>query len=523
MPARAAHSLPVHDIDQVPIADVPGRGAPAQLRVGAPAVVQRVIDIGTKRAAFDRKAKLIAALKERADTTGVVWLPDFDTMLDADLKSDKVRSYANLDDLLTDMDGTKGKGPLSAPAQPLKRTLDQARAVRQGVKFHRTHERNPSQPNRLATGFHDIPKSRMLKTPPGIRLVRLQSQYFYYRQRDANNKADFQVHTTGNPADPGYIYTDQGQFQGNLDVKDKTKKWSRQKRKQKARKYMNLGSQYKYPEHTVGHLAPFEHSPFVHDRPVVKGSTNTYIDTDSFEHNVVIENPYVGEQLKRAQVEAQMMKDDSYFLQMPVYSSTSPTISTTFNSKPIVPGQTDSSGNPVVDKPRVRPDELVFGVEKGSGLEWAAYDNTGKTRYDTKETKRQRWGYETRTGDWTKWTGKRVRPGSHPSRVWEAEKQATTFPYLADVYTPSTSTQSYEPWLDSTKAGVPGYQSPPPSPYYLGNSTPLPTHVVKGFVTPGETVTTTTGAVGIVSELTYYDSTTEQSTVLLQYEPQLFK
>jgi hypothetical protein len=286
---------------------------------------------------------------------------------------------------------------------------------------------------------------------------------------------------------------------------------------------MDLGTRYKYPEHTVGHLDPFEHSPFVHDRPITKGSKSTYQDTDSFEHNVVVENPYVGEQIKRSQVEAQMMKDDSYFLQYPVYSGTSPTISTTFNSKPITAGQMDSSGAPVVDKPRERPDELVFGVEKGSGLEWAAFDNTGKTRYDTKESKRQASGYETRTGDWTKWSGKRVRKGSDPKAIWQAEKQTTPFPHLADLYTPPSSTTSYAPWLDSTKTNVTGYETPPHTPYYMGDSTPPASDIVKGFAWAGEKVTTTTGATGIVAELLSYDQAKDESTVYLEAEPNPFK
>lgn len=530
---RIAEPFPVHDIIGVPIADTAPRRAPdrpgpadpfgaAPPRVAGTPVVQRVIDIGAQRAASDRKAEVMKALQSLAVAKGIAWLPDFDTMLDVDLASDKIRSYATLDDLLTDMNSTKGKGPLSAPAKTPKRSLDEARALRQSVKFHRTHERNPSQPNRIATGFHDIPQSRMLRTPKGIRLARQKNRYFYFRERRSDNKADFQVYTTGNPSSPGYIYMDQGLFQGNLDVKDTTKKWSRQKRKQDKRQYMDLSTKYKYPEHTVGHLDPFEHSPFVHDRPVVKGSTSTYLDTDSFEHNVVVENPYVGEQVKRSQVEAQMMRDDSYFVQYPVYSGTSPMISTTFNSKPIVAGQKDSSGAPVVDKPRTRPDALVFAVEKGSGLEWAAFDNTGKTRYDTKESKRKVSGYETRTGDWTKWTGKRVRKGSDPKAVWEAEKKTTPFPYLAEIYEPPTTTTSYEPWLDSTKTNVAGYESPPRTPYYMGDWTPPPSNIVNGFAWIGEKVTTTTGVTGIVTDLIFYDTNKDESTVSLQEEPKPF-
>jgi hypothetical protein len=491
----------------------------APLAGAALPVAQRVIDIGSQRAASDRKAELIKELQLLATSNSVAWLPAFDSMLDADLASDKIRRYPNLVALLSDMVA----GSLSAPVTTPKRSLDEARALRQGVKFHRTHEHNPFQPNALATGFHNIAPSRMLKTPTGIRLARQQSQYFYYRERRSDNKADFQVYTTGNPVDPGYIYTDQGEFQGNLDVKDKTGKWSRQSRKQRDRQYMTLGSKYKYPEHTVGHLAPFEHSPFVHDKPIKKGTKDTYLDTDSFEQNLVVENPYVGEQIKRSQVEAKMMANGSYFLQMPVYSSTSPRISTTFNSKEIQVNQKDSSGIAVVDKPHVRPDSLIFGVDQGSGFEWASFDNTGRIRYDTKESKRQTSGYQTRTNlDWKTWRDKRVRKGSDPKAIWAAEKQTTPFPHLAEIYTPPSSTTGYAPWLDGTKTNVAGYQTPPYTPYYLDNATPPVSYEVKGFVMAGEKVTAKTGETGIVVDLLSYDQKVDESTVIIQDEPKLF-
>jgi hypothetical protein len=492
------------------------------------APVQGVLSINGKRATLHEKAALIQALQDRANARTINWSPGFDALIDTELKSTDTREFPDLDALLDEL-GRVGSGqPWSVATVAATRTMDEARALRQMVKFHRTHELNPSQPNPIAKGFHDYDQSWLLKPPEGVRLVDMpyekkknkkkKRRKIFFRERRKDNDVDFAINTTGNPKKPGYIYRDRGEFVGNLDVYDKTKKWSRQKRKQDKRKYMGLGNQYKFPEHTVGHKAPFEHSPLVHDAPVTTGpGPNKFLDTDSFEGNLVIENPPVGEQIKRSQVEAKMMKNETAFMQYATYSKTSPEITATFNSKPVTPGQLDSQGNPVRTIKRKRPDKLAFARDVGTkSTEWAEFDNTGETRYDTKESVRKSKGYEKRTEkDWNKWTGKRVRKGMDPKEIWEAEKQTTPFPYLALPFLPPTNTTSYEPWLDATKKQVHGYESPPHTPFYLGSS-PAKTYTVKGFAMPGTQATATDGTKGLVVDLLSYDNKQDESEVNME-------
>jgi hypothetical protein len=486
-------------------------------------VVQRVISIGGKVAGEDVKSELITDLKALAITKSVTWRSNFELLLEDELKSDSIRKFAALDELLNELITVDSGGAWKIPQVNLSRTMDQARDIRQQDKFHRTHELNPSQANPLATGFHSYDPEFLLQPPEGIRLAKLGDKNRFFREKRPDNPSNFQIYTTGNPAQPGYIYQDQGEFAGNLDQYDTTKKWSRQKRKQDKRKYMDMGTKYKWPQHTVGHVQPFEHSPLVHDKPISSGpGPNKYLDSDSFGPNTVIENPVVGEQIKRSQVEREMMMMKGAFMQYPTYSSTSPIIPATYNSKPVTPGQTDSDGLPVKVINKKRPDKLAFSRNVGtSDEEWAEFDNTGKTRYDTQTEKRKKTGYDERTDlDWEKWTGKRVRKGMSNTDVWGAEKQTTPFPYKAEVFKPSSSTTSYEPWLDSTKTNVPGYTTPPRTPYYLGPETPSTTqYTVDKEVFIGQEVTATDGTKGRVIKVVSFDSWADESTVVLEPIP----
>jgi hypothetical protein len=396
--------------------------------------------------------------------------------------------------------------------------------LRQSAKFNLTHTRNPSQPNPIATGFHAFPDDSLLQPPPGVQIVRDNETYHYFRENGAGNKADFKIFTTGDPKHPGYIYSDQGEFAGNFDQVDTTGDWSIQGRDESEREYMDLGSHHKYPNHTVGHVSPFEHSPFVHDTAETKGGTTTYNNTDQFEQNVVIENPPVGEQIKRAQVEAKMMAENGSFYQFPVYSGTSPVIDTTYNSKPITVGQLDTDGNPVVSKKRKRPDKLVFGRPDGSGgTEWAEFDNTGMTRYDTKQAALAKKGFDTRSDpNWwqqkKRKNEKRVRPGMSTEDSWdEAKKLKVVTPPFAEVTTMPDDTATYDPRIEALKADVAGYMTPPSTPYFMGTADPAIVKQVKGHVIRGQPVVTTDGIAGYVIEVTDYDPIADESTV--EFEP----
>lgn len=505
----------VHAPRDRPAAPQPTRAAP---------VVQRVIRIGGKTAVASDKNKLIGQLQLAALKASVPWDPKFETIVEDELKSEKIRRYKDLGELLDDLQVAVSTGSLTAPRSNPKRSLEEARGLRDQVKFHSIFEPNPSQPNPIAKGFHDYDENMILETPKGIQVVREEDEYRYYSHKGTSNTSNFTINTTGNPQNPGYIYTNNNEFAGNLDYRDTTRKWSKQKRKQTLRKYMNMGSQYKYPQHTVGHLAPFEHSPYVHDTEYTTKKGNTaYVDTDSFDQNVVIENPMVGEQIKRSQVEAPMMKGETpYFMQFPEYSSTSTSIDTTYNSKEITPGQTDKYGNAVVSKTHTRPDNLLFLIEKGGQREWGRFDNTGATRYDTKESVRKKKGYEKRTSDHTKWKGQRVRKGSNPKEIWKAEKQTTTFPHLAEVHNPNKKRKTRETRFDTLKTDVPGYMTPPPTPMYMGEDTPAVTETLPGKLAWGMLVQDKKGVWCTVTSVVSYDQDDDESVVELEPIPYSF-
>ena len=479
----------------------------------APAVAQRFLDVADMRATAGNKAALLSALQKEAATLNIAWKPEFETLLDTELATDKTRGYADVATLLNDLVAVDGGGDWTMAQKAPRRSETKARALRQSVKFHRTHTRNPSQPNPIATGFHNYPPDSLLKPPPGVQIVQDQGQYHFFREDTKGNTTKLQISTTGDPENPGYIYTDDGQFAGNYDSFDTTGKWSVQGRKESEREYMDLG-QHKFQNHTVGHVMPFEHSPFVHDTAETVGSETTYKNTDQFEHNVVIENPVVGEQIKRDQVEAKMMDEQGWFYQYPVYSGTSPVVPATYNGAEF-------------SKKRKRPDELQFGRPDGSGgTEWAAFDNTGGERYDTDEKKLKKTGkFDKRTDkDWwkrkKKKNEKRVRPGMKIEEAWDvAKKQNPVTPPLAKIVTLSDDITTYDPWIDTLKADVSGYDSPPPTPYYMGPSDPAVIKQVKGHVTPGEKVTTLDGHEGLVIYVTNYDHKTDESTI--EFEPVL--
>jgi hypothetical protein len=509
----APASFARQDISSVPLAAPVADRAP---------VVQRVLDIGGAWAASDLEAELIAALKTAAAAKSVPWSAGMETLVGEELASENIRHYPDVSALLDDLITADTSGSFAVAAKKTKRTSDEARALRQSVKFDRVYAENPSQPNPIATGFHDLPASKIIMPPRGIKIVNAAKKYRYMRSLAKTNDADFQVSTTGNPAAPGYIYTNKNQFAGNLDQFDTTGVWSRQKRDRDDSQMMGLGGQHKYPQHTVGHVAPFEHSPYVHDTADTSGATPTYTDTDRYEHNLVIENPTVGEQIKRVQVEGQMMKDKSYFMQYPVYPTIPVSIDTTYGSKPITAATKDPNGHPVVSKKRNRPEKLAFALDKGSGEEWAEFDNTGVTRYDIKESQRAKKGYDTRTADFTKWRGPRVRKGMKTAKVWQAEKKATPFPYVAPIYSPPTSIAAYDPDLEMEKTGVAGYMTPPRTPYYMGYAGPADEHEIKGWAMDGQTVVTTKGVKGIVIRLIDHDVEHNISTVELEPLPEVF-
>lgn len=489
-----------------------------------------MLDVAGQRATPAEKPALVVALQAEAVTSSIAWKPNFETLLDTELASDKTRIFPDAATLLADLVAVDAGGSWSVAEETPPRSRTEGRALRQAVKFHRTHTRNPSQPNPIATGFHTYPPEKLLRPPPGIQIVREHDQYHYMREQSDTNPADFEIATTGNPAEPGYIYTDQGEFSGNYDAFDKTGLWSEQGRSETLREYMDLGTQHKYPHHTVGHVMPFEHSPKVHDTATTAGGSTTYQNTDQFRHNVVIENPVVGEQIKRAQVEAPMIADESYFFQFPVYSATSPMVDTTYNSAPITPGQVDTSGNPVLSKRRRRPDELQFGrPDGGGGTEWAAFDNTGVTRYDTQESKVKKTGtFEKRaaplpTAGKKPKNRKRVRAGLNTRLVWDTAKAANSVtPPLATVITMPDDTATYDPRIETLKTEVSGYDSPPPTPFYMGTPVSAVTRQVAGFVMRGQHVTATDGVQGVVIALTDYDDSTDESTVELEPDLQAF-
>jgi hypothetical protein len=503
----------------------PSRPPPAA--TGAPAVAQCVLDIGGKRATSASKAALVSALQAEAAASDLVWKPQYETLLDAELGSDKTRVYGDLIGLLADLDTVEQGGSWTVVQQDLPRSRTQGRALRQAVKFHKTHALNPSQPNPIAKGFHTYAPDSLLKPPSGIQILQEGGRYHYFRESGSSNTAAFQIFTTGDPDHPGYIYVDQEQFAGNYDTLDTTGSWSVQGRHESQREYMDLGTHHKYPNHTVGHVSPFEHSPYVHDTATTSGGTTTYQNADQFKYNVVIENPPVGEQIKRAQVEHPMTTSSGgggFFYQYPVYSGTSPEIDTTYNSKPIVPGQLDTSGNPVVSKKRRRPDELQFGRPDGSaGVEWAAFDNTGVTRYDTDSSKlKKKKVFDKRTDpDWwkkkKKKNEKRVKKGMDTALAWKrAKKSKAVTPPLAQVVTMADDIAAYDPRIEALKADVTGYMTPPGSPLYMGTPAPALTKQVTGLVFRGQEVTTTDGMTGTVVECTAFDEATNESTVELE-------
>ncbi|MGK6319598.1 eCIS core domain-containing protein [Sphingomonas sp. DT-204] len=503
----------------------PSRPAPPPAAAGTPAVAQCVLDIGGKRATSASKAALVSALKTEASSGSLVWKPQYETLLDTELGSDKTRVYGDVVGLLADLITVEQGGSWAVAQQDLPRSQTQGRALRQAVKFHKTHAPNPSQPNPIAKGFHTYPSDSLLKPPSGVQILQEGGRYHYFRESGSSNTADFQIFTTGDPNKPGYIYVDQEQFAGNYDTRDTTGTWSEQGRDESQREYMDLGTHHKYPNHTVGHVLPFEHSPLVHDTATTSGGTTTYQNTDQFKYNVVIENPPVGEQIKRAQVEHPMMSSGGgFFYQYPVYPGTPVAIDTTYNSKPIVPGQLDTSGNPIVSKKRERPDELQFGRPDGSGgVEWAAFDNTGMTRYDTDSSKlKKKKVFDTRSDpNWwkkkKKKNEKRVKKGMDTALAWKrAKKLKPVTPPLAQVLTMADDIATYDARIEALKADVTGYMTPPGSPLYMGTPNPVLTKQVTGLVFRGQAVTTTDGIAGVVITRTAFDEATNESTVELE-------
>jgi Domain of unknown function (DUF4157) len=497
--------------------DAPAIAAPS-CACAAPPVAQRFLDIGDKRSTTEEKATLVAALKIDATAQSIAWKPAFETLLDTELASQKTRIYTDTAALLTDLVAVDGGGKWSAPEITLPRSETEARALRQSVKFNLTHTLNPSQPNPIATGFHTYLEDKLLKTPENIKIVRSHNHYLYFKEEGASNPADFQISTTGNPKAPGYIYTDEGQFAGNYDQYDTTEQWSDQTRSQSEREYMDLGA-YKFKNHTVGHVSPFEHSPFVHDTAETTGTTTTYKNTDQFEGNVVIENPTLGQSVKAKQVEKPMMENKSHFFQFPIYSNTSPVIEA-------------ESGGKQLPKKRKRPEKLVFGRPDTTGTtEWAEFDNTGKTRYDTHEDVLEKTGqFEERNDpDWYKQDmprKERIRKGmSSTGDIWDmAKKQKTVVPPLANVTTMPEDIISYDPDIETLKTDVPGYQSPPRTPFYMGPSDSVTiSGQVTGHVIRGQTVTTIAGDTGVVTNVVSYDDTTGESTVELEIEIEPFQ
>ncbi|MGH6617008.1 DUF4157 domain-containing protein [Sphingomonas sp.] len=491
-------------------------------------VAQCFLDVGGKRATPKNKLALVSALKAEASANTLTWKPAYEGLLDTELASEKTRVYGNLITLLIDLDTVEQGGNWSIVEKDLRRSRTQGRALRQATKFHETHTHNPSQPNPIATGFHTYAPSSLLKPPSGVQILQEQGKYHYFRESGASNAADFKVFTTGDPSKPGYIYVDQEEFAGNYDTLDTTGTWSAQGRDESQRQYMDLGRNHKYPNHTVGHVLPFEHSPFVHDTATTVGTTTTYQDTDQFKYNVVVENPAVGEQIKRAQVEQPMMSSGGggSFYQYPVYSGASAQIDTTYNSKPIVTGQTDTHGAEVKSKKRKRPDQLQFGRPDPSGsgaIEWAGFDNTGMTQYDTDSKKLTRTGlFDTRMDpDWwkkkKKKNQKRVKKGMDTKLAWDRARALTPVtPPLAQVVTMGDDVTAYDPRIEALKADVTGYMTPPGSPFYMGTPDPVLTKQVSGLVFRGQQVTTTDGITGVVVICTAFNSTTNESTVELE-------
>jgi hypothetical protein len=486
-------------------------------RYGASRTIQPLIAIGKKLYPEEKISDLLKDLQTiHATETGAA---PWDATIDGNLAvhmSDPNEVYVldTLGDLLKELKQEVDTGTWNVK-NSASNTLEEARLLRQGEKLSRTHELNPSQPHPIAKGFHTYDEHQLLTPPENFRMFRSGDKTVFLKEKTtAASTHTFEVDTTGDPDRPGYIMTHDGNFFGNLDMYDDTGKWSWQDRDQEDRQYMQMGG-YKWQNHTVGHVSPFEHSPFVHGTQTDASDQQSHVDVDRFPKAKVIENPAVGEQIKRAQVEARMMKNKTGFLQVATYSTSSPTMSASYNKTTAFPTK--------------RPDQLHFRRDVGTAdAEWASFDNTGKTRYDTDEKTFEKNGdYDRRKDDdWYKKklrsNQKRVRSGIDTAAVWEREAKktkksasTTTFTSKPSPLPSILSSTGYDPRIEKIKSDVASYSTPPGSPAYhtFGDEDNI---TVKGFVVPGNEVKDNSGKTVVVVRVINYDLEKNESEVVVQ-------